>query len=274
MEKYKKIIQIGTAITSSIGVIVTSYLASKAALKANERISAQTGNLRTISYNGTTQKVYLTETDKEDSPHEITLEEKIKMCWKYYIPTVVSAGATIGIITLGTTIGIKEQTALLGALAVVQENYAKYKETNIKENGINAHKKVMDSIISEKAVRANVGAGTEEWADDCSDNAEELLFCYEGHLGDPKYFKSTKEDVLKAEYHLNRNMILGLFVNEQMFLDFLGIKNQKGSKIHGWGVCDSYYWIDFNHYITERNGLKVYVIEPIFEPEKEDYLCG
>ena len=97
------------------------------------------------------------------------------------------------------------------------------------------------------------------------DFSEPILFYDEfGH----RYFNAPIEQVLQAEYHLNRNycMNAGIYLNE--FYNFLGIdKTEYGDQV-GWVMEDeSTMWIDFNHHkITMEDGLECYAIEMVPEP--------
>lgn len=75
-------------------------------------------------------------------------------------------------------------------------------------------------------------------------NEEQRLF-YDSFS--KRYFQATISQVLQAEYHINRNMVLGAFVTLNDFYDFLGISHVEGGDVVGWLLSDSMYWIDFDN---------------------------
>lgn len=87
-------------------------------------------------------------------------------------------------------------------------------------------------------------------------------------------FVSTKVNVLSAEYHLNRNHVIGgMYTPLSMWYDFLGIviNNADTGKLY-WYLCDSYSWIDFTHRAEKtKNGETIYKIGMLFDPMPEEY---
>ena len=83
-----------------------------------------------------------------------------------------------------------------------------------------------------------------------------------------RYFRSTKERIILAEYHLNRNLLLRGFVSLNEFFRLLGIDEIPIGDELGWNCFNELYWIDFNHgdLVTE-DGIKAKVIDPVFSPE-------
>ena len=78
-----------------------------------------------------------------------------------------------------------------------------------------------------------------------------------------RYFEATMEQVLDAEYHLNRNYSLGKEVTLNDFYGFLGIPEIETGDMLGWDFSDeSMYWIDFNHRKSEfPDGRIFYIID-------------
>lgn len=86
-----------------------------------------------------------------------------------------------------------------------------------------------------------------------------------------RYFEKTIEQVLNAEYYINRNCILKGEVTVNEFYDFLGLKHIDGGDDLIWFPCDAYLWIDFNHRKVQlEDGLQCYIIEMMFEPMLEE----
>ena len=59
------------------------------------------------------------------------------------------------------------------------------------------------------------------------------------------FFKHALEQVLLAEYHVNRNMALGALILLNDFYEFLGLERTEYGGEVGWYVNDDYIWIDF-----------------------------
>lgn len=91
-------------------------------------------------------------------------------------------------------------------------------------------------------------------------------------------FESTPEDVIAAEYHLNRNFILRGYAPLNEFYDFLGIEHVDDGDILCWSAeagaeFFGYQFVDFvNHEHIDEDGGKWYSIEMVFPPTVDDYL--
>ena len=93
------------------------------------------------------------------------------------------------------------------------------------------------------------------------------------------FFWSTMLDVVKAEYHLNRNFILRDYAYLNELYDFLGIPKTKAGEVLGWNTYDGaafygYSWIDFDHkwYDSHANDIPgYYYIHMPFAPHEIEY---
>lgn len=89
-----------------------------------------------------------------------------------------------------------------------------------------------------------------------------------------RYFTTTYSQVLQAEYHLNRNFVLGGAISIGQWYEFLGLTAKEEDYFVGWTSYDGYYWIDFDHYAGHtHDGLLYFGIDPMFSPRdlREDY---
>ena len=114
------------------------------------------------------------------------------------------------------------------------------------------------------------------YAENCGTNT---CLTDEESCGDPvlfydawseRYFESTIEQVITAEYHINRNFVLRGYTVLNELYDFLGLEpTDYGSKL-GWAVEDDILWLDFNHRKTLLDdGLEVYIIETPWPPSAD-----
>lgn len=162
----------------------------------------------------------------------------------------------------------RHQAALVSAYAILDSSYKDYRRKLKELYGEEAHEKIVEAIAIEKAedmyVRNAYMCGTCDLASD--DSCKDLVTFYDEHSG--RFFESTIEQVIQAEYHLNRNYILRgySFLNE--FYEFLGIEETEYGSVLGWTPTDDgEYWIEFNHVKSiGKDGMEFYRIEMPFEP--------
>lgn len=234
------------------GLIATSVMAVKATPKALDLI----------------------EKAKVEKGEELTKWETMKVSGKVYIPAVITGTATITCIFGANMLNKRKQAALISAYSLIDNSYKQYKQKVVEIHGKDAHEEIMDAIAAEKAENIPVTGSYFSSSTDLQANiyeGEELLF-YEEY--GQRFFTSTMERVMNAEYHLNRNYILrGVSVLNE-FYDFLGLEpTDYGSEV-GWTPEDeSMYWIEFNHRKTIIKDIECIVISMPFEPtaDFQDY---
>lgn len=102
---------------------------------------------------------------------------------------------------------------------------------------------------------------------DYEDYSDPILF-YEPN--GRTYFEAPLEQVLMAEYYINRDMVLGMTVTLNDLYVWLGLDPTDYGETVGWTLMDEIYWIDFNHRkIHLEDGQSCYVIETPFGPSAE-----
>ena len=238
------------------GVVATAVLAVKATPKADSLIKADSRR------------------NHDGDPYAATKLEAVKSCWKCYIPAAAAGVATIICIFGANTLNKKQQASLASAYALVNRSYSDYKHKLKELYGEDAHKKIMESIAAEKSSMPPITAagGFSNSSLEFEDANEEQRLFYDSFS--KRYFQATISQVLQAEYHINRNMVLGAFVTLNDFYDFLGISHVEGGDVVGWLLSDSMYWIDFdNSKAMVDDGLNgeipCYVVDAMLGPQPE-----
>lgn len=236
-------------VAAAAGVITTSILSAKAAIKAS----------RVLAH-------------KEDEKGEkLTFEETISAVWTIYIPPVVAGMSTIACVFGANILNQRQQASLVSAYALIDNSYKEY-QAKLKElYGEEAHNNIVDAIAAEECDEVHISAGglTSAYTQEIESDAEPRLF-YDEYSG--RYFETTIENVLLAEYHLNRNYILRGFARLNEFYEFLGLEPTDYGETVGWDICGEIYWIDFNHrkaFIGDDNdGFECYIIEMPYYPRR------
>lgn len=229
-----------------VGVVATTILAVRATPKALERI----------------------EEAKEEKGEELTKLEVVNVAGPVYIPTAVAGVSTIACIFGANILNKRHQASLMSAYALVDNSFKEYRNKLKELYGEEAHKNIIESIAAEKAsdtyLYANyLGTGCDLALEEHS--SEPRLF-YDEHSN--RYFEATIEQVLTAEYHLNRNYILRGYAYLNELYEFLGIEETDYGSVLGWAPLDEgMYWIEFNHHkVVMDDGLECFILEMPFEP--------
>lgn len=235
-------------IAGGIGVIVTTVTAVKATPKA----------------------LQVLEEAKEEKGEELTKLEKIKIAGPKYIPTVIIGTGTIACIFGANVLNKRHQAALVSAYTLIDSSFKEYKQKLKELYGEETHNNVIDALAVEKAKDVGITASSMFTVTSLTDEeacGDPVLF-YEEFSG--RYFESTIEQVIAAEYHFNRNFVLHGYAILNELYEFLGLEETEYGAEVGWTVEDELCWVDFNHRKTILDdGLVVYIIETPWGPSTD-----
>ena len=194
---------------------------------------------------------------EEEKGDKLTKLEMVVVAGPSYIPSVAIGAGTVACIFGANILNKQRQAALIGAYTLLDSSYKEYKQKVLDLYGADANEKVVESIAKDKyEEEPKVEPGKE-------------LF-YEAYSG--RYFESTIEDVLRAEYTLNRELSLvgGVAVND--YFELLGLPRMESLNDFGWSAdtnMEMYWqtWVDFNHSTTTMDdGLECTIVNPWQEP--------
>ena len=224
------------------GVVATSVMAVKATPKA----------------------LTLLKDAEEKKGEKLTKTEVVKVAGPVYIPSVVVGVSTIACIFGANALNKRKQAALMSAYALLDSSYKDYKNKVEELYGEEADDKIKSEIAKDKYDESDI---------EPVKKGKELFYDYFSN----RYFESAIEDVQRAEYYLNRALVMrdGVSLNE--FYDLLKIPHIESGDEYGWtmGAClDMYWqsWIDFSHEtITMEDGLECHIITMQTEPILQYY---
>ena len=226
-------------VLGGVGVLATSVMAVKATPKAMQLI----------------------EEAKEEKGDGLTKWETIQVAGPTYIPAALVGIGTITCIFGAHMVNKRTQAALMSAYALLDQTHKEYKKKVTDIYGTEADQKVRTEIAKDHY--------DEKEFEEVEEDDVKILF-YDQFSR--RYFRSTMEDVLKAEYNTNRQLAVntGVYLNE--FYEFLDIAPITAGQELGWstGILESHYWaswIEFDHEKFETDdGLEGYIIQMRYEP--------
>lgn len=234
----------GTTVLSVVGaggVIATSVAAVKATPKALAMI----------------------EKAKEEKGEELTKMEVVKVAGPAYIPSIVIGASTIVCVLGANALNKQQQAALASAYALLDTSFKEYRDKVEELYGEDADMTVKSEIAKDKYEENDISVddGKQLFYDDFSE----------------RYFEAKMEDVIRAEYEINRKLSLwgGASLNE--FYEALDIPTKDYGEFLGWssgGLIEMTWsdWLDFDHHkVVMDDGLECYIItmsvEPMYEYE-------
>lgn len=214
----------------------------------------------------------------DGDPYAYTKKEAVASAWKFYIPTAALTVSTIVCILGSNALNKHQQAMLTSAYALLDSSYKDYKNKLKELYGEEAHNNIVNELAKETVDAPHLytcGAFSSTTLDFGDSVEPEVIRTFYDAFSD-RYFETTTEKVLQAEFHLNRNYWMGGAVSVNQFYEFLGIKGVDGGDSVGWDtLADDVWCIDFNHRrITLDDGMEINIIEMVSEPTAdflEDY---
>lgn len=175
---------------------------------------------------------------EEEKGEKLTKWEKFNVAGPVYIPTLITGTATIACIFSSNLMSKRQQAALTSAYALLDSSYREYKKKVDELYGEESGKHIREEITKDKYT-GDISL---------SDNSKELFFdFYSG-----RYFESTKEMVMWAQYETNRAMFVNGAVSLNEYYAFLGLEEKPEYELIGWscGQIEEMYWhpwIEFDY---------------------------
>lgn len=202
---------------------------------------------------------------------------RFRRTWAYFIPALLGGGVTVASVILNQKSNNKVVQVIAGSAVMNSELLKKYED---KTRELFGEDKLLEiqRLIAEDEKRGIVKAKVQSLSSyslcteftDKADEGNDLFFDIYTNC----WFRTSKEAVKIAEYHLNRNFVLGGGANLEDFYDYLGIeltkKQREKYRYLGWGenyIDDGFYWIDFSHQNAvsdddENYTILAYAVEP------------
>lgn len=211
-----------------------------------------------MSVKATPKALSLLEKAKEEKGEDLTKLETVKIAGPAYIPAVIVGVSTIACIFGASILNKRQQAALMSAYALIDNSYKEYKNKVEELYGEGTNSQIRNEIAKDKYEENDISKS----------DGKELFF----DAFSSRYFESTMEDVIKAEYDLNRILAAdyGVYLNE--FYELLGLEAVDYGNYLGWSSCElveTYWssWVDFDHEkITMDDGLECTIITMLMEP--------
>ncbi len=180
-----------------------------------------------------------------------------------YIPAIATAAATMACIISSTILDKKQQATILSAYASCNELFKNYREQVIERHGEEEDEEIYQKIVGHSSVWHQTGV----------DYPDIMALWYEPYT--KNYIKAYEREILHAEYHINRNFMLGGYISVADWAMMLGIsENDIPLKAYdeGWSTYEEYYWFDVTHNYMGRDketGLPMFSLDTDFKPTRE-----
>lgn len=206
----------------------------------------------------TPKAMQILEQMEEEKGDELTNLEKIQVAVPVYIPTIILGASTLACIFGANVLNKRNQASITSAYALLSSSYKEYRDKVLDLYGEEA-----ESLVVEKIAQDNYDKESAP-----EDNGGELF--YDDYS--KRYFRSTVEKVQRAEYEINRDLIMMDYATINDFYKYLDLPPIDGGDKLGWTTCINYdcywqLWIDFSHSRTVMDdGTDCRIIRILTDP--------
>lgn len=191
------------------GVITTAYLAGRSSFKAAE-IIRQTEELH----------------DAHDINEPLTTVDKIRVTWKAYIPPTLVCVGTIAAIIAANRLASRKIAALVVASGISERALKEYKERVVEKFGEHEDRKIHEEIAENRVANEFVNREVVVLGGE--------VLCFDMLTG--RYFNSSHEAIMRAENHINRELVNFCAASLSEFFDELGVPATTFTDMVGWDV--------------------------------------
>lgn len=213
-----------------VGVVATSVMAVKATPKA----------------------LQLIEEAKEEKGENLSKWETIQVAAPSYIPAILTGTATIACIFGANLLNKHQQASLMSAYALIDQLFKDYKA------------KVADLYGEDADIEIRAELAKDEYEEHEDEYEDGKTLYYDEYS--KRYFRATKEDVLRAEYEINKILNSDECACLNTFYQLLGLKKVDYGEYVGWScgqMFDMYWssWVDFWHEEVEmEDGMECTIL--------------
>lgn len=201
-----------------------------------------------------TPKALLLIEQMDDEPSKVDI---VKETWKCYIPAALVGASTIACIFAANGLNKRKQAALISAYTMLDSAYKEYQAKTKELLGEDGEFKIRKAIAEDK----------NDETDDPDSHKGKLRF-YDYFSGE--YFYRTMEELIDAEYQINRKFAIRGYVTIGDWYDLIGVQPDSFNDVLGWSFDENSTdcrWIDFEHELTKmEDGYDCYIVHMVCPP--------
>lgn len=176
---------------------------------------------------------------------EFTNVEKVKACWKCYIPAAITGVTSAACIIGANSVNTRRNAALAAAYTLSDTALREYQEKVVETIGEKKERVVREKIAEDKIKNnpvSNNGICVTRGGD---------MRCYDLLSG--RYFKSDIEKIKKAVNELNHTMLtdMGGYVSLNDFYDELDLSHTDIGDTMGWCVPKGLIEVEFSAHLGD-----------------------
>lgn len=190
---------------------------------------------------------------------KLTIKDYIQVTWKYYLPPIVLAGASAGMIIFAHKLDTKENAALAAAYALSESRLKEYTTKTLETVGERKEKEIRNAIDKDRV------DNTELVESEVIHTGDGETLCLDAWSG--RYFYSDIEILRREAVELSRSMLEGELVLLNDWYDAIHLDTTKVGDKFGWEVNQTRELIELNYSSQlNRKNQPVLVVDFKYSP--------
>lgn len=194
-----------------------------------------------LAVRATSQAVRDLQEAESEQTEPLTNIEKVRLTWRYYIPTALSGIATITCVVGAQSLNSKRQTAILSMYALSEKALTEFKTKTEEIVGEKKTKEIKDEVAKEHMM--NVPMVNSEVI--VTGLGEHKVF--DGLSG--RYFKSDIETIRRAINDINAQCYNDMYASVNDFYKLIGLPPTLYGDEQGWNM-DNRLEIEFSSHLA------------------------
>lgn len=192
----------------------------------------------------------------------LTGVEKVKACWKCYIPAAITGTVSIVCLIGASSVNARRNTALATAYKLSETALTEYREKVVETIGEKKERNIKDAIAKDNVEKNPV------MQQNVIITGKGDTLCYDKLFG--RYFKSDIDALKKLENELNRRMFSESYISLNDFYYEVGLDGVDAGEDLGWNIDNGYIDLNFSSQLSS-DGQPCLVVSFNIPPKYEYY---
>lgn len=196
-----------------------------------------------LAVKATPKALRLLEETQRESESRLTGADKVKVCWKCYVPAAVTGVVSVSCLIGASSVNNRRNAALATAYKLSETALTEYRDKVVETIGEKKEQLVREKV-AEEHIKKNPVSKNEVLITQKGDT-----LCYDSISG--RYFKSDIDKIKKTVNDLNRRMLNDMYISLNEFyyeldLDGIGVGDDLG-----WNIDNGFIDIDFGSQLAD-----------------------
>ena len=182
-----------------------------------------------LAVKATPKAMSLIEAAEEEKQEELTVGEKVKVCWKCYVPAVATGVASVLCFVGANSVHVRRNVLLATACKATETAFTEYRDKVVETIGEKQEKTIKEEIDKDRLKKTPISQ-CEVLPTKKGGNTS----CYDYSSG--RFFMSDRTHIEKAVVRLNERLFHELWVSVNDFYDELGLDRTSIGDSLGWDI--------------------------------------